>query len=150
MMFRGATKVTIDAKGRLAIPTRYRDRLDSRSNGQLVVTVDRDYCLLLYPYPDWEEIERKLIRLPSLNKQARRLQRLMVGYATELELDGNGRILLSRELREFAEIERQAILIGQGNKFELWNDEIWNKKRDAWLSEDDEGNLSTELEALSL
>ena len=149
-MFRGATKVTIDAKGRLAIPTRYRDRLDSRSNGQLVVTVDRDYCLLLYPYPDWEEIERKLIRLPSLNKQARRLQRLMVGYATELELDGNGRILLSRELGEFAEIERQAILIGQGNKFELWNDEIWNKKRDAWLSEDDEGNLSAELEALSL
>ena len=126
-MFRGATKVTIDAKGRLAIPTRYRDRLTTRSNGQLVVTVDRDYCLLLYPYPDWEEIERKLIRLPSLNKQARSLQRLMVGYATELELDGNGRILLSRELREFADIERQAILIGQGNKFELWNDEIWNK-----------------------
>ena len=149
-MFRGATKVTIDAKGRLAIPTRYRDRLASRSNGQLVVTVDRDYCLLLYPYPDWEEIERKLIRLPSLNKQARRLQRLMVGYATELELDGNGRILLSRELREFAGIERQAILIGQGNKFELWNDEIWNKKRDTWLSDEEDGNLSGEREALSL
>tara|TARA_B100001094_G_C18130449_1_gene771927 strand:- start:793 stop:1245 length:453 start_codon:yes stop_codon:yes gene_type:complete len=150
MMFRGATKVTIDAKGRLAIPTRYRDRLASRSNGQLVVTVDRDYCLLLYPYPDWEEIERKLIRLPSLNKQARRLQRLMVGYATELELDGNGRILLSRELREFAGIERQAILIGQGNKFEVWNDEIWNKKRDTWLSDEEDGNLSAELESLSL
>ncbi len=150
MMFRGATKVTIDAKGRLAIPTRYRDRLTTRSNGQLVVTVDRDYCLLLYPYPDWEEIERKLIRLPSLNKQARRLQRLMVGYATELELDGNGRILLSRELREFADIERQAILIGQGNKFELWNDEIWNKKRDTWLSDEEDGNLSVELESLSL
>lgn len=149
-MFRGATKVTIDAKGRLAIPTRYRDRLAARSNGQLVVTVDRDYCLLLYPYPDWEEIERKLIRLPSLNKQARRLQRLMVGYATELELDGNGRILLSRELREFAGIERQAILIGQGNKFELWNDEIWNKKRDTWLSDEEDGNLSAELESLSL
>ena len=149
-MFRGATKVTIDAKGRLAIPTRYRDPLTTRSNGQLVVTVDRDYCLLLYPYPDWEEIERKLIRLPSLNKQARRLQRLMVGYATELELDGNGRILLSRELREFADIERQAILIGQGNKFELWNDEIWNKKRDTWLSDEEDGNLSAELESLSL
>ena len=104
----------------------------------------------MYPFPDWEEIERKLIRLPSLDKQARRLQRLMVGYATELELDGNGRILLSRELREFAEIDRQAILIGQGNKFELWNDDIWNKKRDSWLSDDDEGNLSAELEALSL
>ena len=101
-MFRGVTKVTLDAKGRLAIPTRYREKLISRCDGQTVVTVDRDYCLLIYPYPDWEEIERKLIRLPSLNKQARRLQRLMVGHATELELDGNGRILISKELREFA------------------------------------------------
>jgi len=150
MMFRGATKVTIDAKGRLAIPTRYRDRIISRCDGQLVVTVDKDYCLLLYPYPDWEEIERKLMRLPSLNKQARRLQRLMVGYATEIEMDGNGRILLSKELREFSSIDRQSILIGQGNKFELWDDESWNKKRDSWLSMEDEAGLSTELETLSL
>ncbi len=149
-MFRGATKVTIDAKGRLAIPTRYRDRIISRCDGQLVVTVDKDYCLLLYPYPDWEEIERKLMRLPSLNKQARRLQRLMVGYATEIEMDGNGRILLSKELREFSSIDRQSILIGQGNKFELWDDESWNKKRDSWLSMEDEAGLSTELETLSL
>jgi MraZ protein len=150
MMFRGATKVTIDAKGRLAIPTRYRDRIISRCDGQLVVTVDKDYCLLLYPYPDWEEIERKLMRLPSLNKQARRLQRLMVGYATEIEMDGNGRILLSKELREFSSIDRQSILIGQGNKFELWDDESWNKKRDSWLSMEDEAGLSNELETLSL
>ena len=149
-MFRGATKVTIDAKGRLAIPTRYRDRIISRCDGQLVVTVDKDYCLLLYPYPDWEEIERKLMRLPSLNKQARRLQRLMVGYATEIEMDGNGRILLSKELREISSIDRQSILIGQGNKFELWDDESWNKKRDSWLSMEDEAGLSTELETLSL
>ncbi len=149
-MFRGATKVTIDAKGRLAIPTRYRDRIISRCDGQLVVTVDKDYCLLLYPYPDWEEIERKLMRLPSLNKQARRLQRLMVGYATEIEMDGNGRILLSKELREFSSIDRQSILIGQGNKFELWNDESWNKKRDSWLSMEDEAGLSNELDTLSL
>jgi MraZ protein len=150
MMFRGATKVTIDAKGRLAIPTRYRDRIISRCDGQLVITVDKDYCLLLYPYPDWEEIERKLMRLPSLNKQARRLQRLMVGYATEIEMDGNGRILLSKELREFSSIDRQSILIGQGNKFELWDDDSWNKKRDSWLSMEDEAGLSTELETLSL
>jgi len=149
-MFRGATKVTIDAKGRLAIPTRYRDRIISRCDGQLVVTVDKDYCLLLYPNPDWEEIERKLMRLPSLNKQARRLQRLMVGYATEIEMDGNGRILLSKELREFSSIDRQSILIGQGNKFELWNDESWNKKRDSWLSMEDEAGLSNELDTLSL
>ena len=98
-MFRGATKVTLDAKGRMAIPTRYRERLITRADGHLVATVDRDYCLLIYPLPDWEEIERKLVRLPALNKQARRLQRLMVGYATELDLDGHGRILLPKALR---------------------------------------------------
>ena len=149
-MFRGATKVTLDAKGRLAIPTRYRDRILSRSNGEVVVTVDRDYCLLTYPYPDWEEIERKLIRLPTMNKQARRLQRLMVGYATEMELDGNGRILISKELREFANLDRQAILLGQGKKFELWNDKSWSDKRDSWLNMEDEIGLSGELDTLSL
>ena len=149
-MFRGATKVTLDAKGRLAIPTRHRERLAARCEGQLVATVDRDYCLLIYPFPDWEEIERKLVRLPSLNRQARRLQRLMVGYATELEIDGHGRILLPKELREFAGLGRQAILIGQGNKFELWDEESWNAKRDAWLGEEDEADLSAELESLSL
>ena len=115
-----------------------------------MVTVDRDYCLLIYPLADWEEIERKLVRLPSLNKQARRLQRLMVGYASELELDGHGRILLPRELRDFAALERQAILIGQGNKFELWDEERWNEKRDSWLSDDDDMGLPAELESLSL
>ena len=149
-MFRGATKVTLDAKGRLAIPTRYRDRLAARCEGQLVATVDKDYCLLIYPFPDWEEIERKLVRLPSLNKQARRLQRLMVGHASEIEIDGHGRILLPRELRDFAGLGRQAMLIGQGNKFELWDEESWNEKRDEWLAAEDEADLPAELESLSL
>ena len=149
-MFRGATKVTLDAKGRLAIPTGYRERIAARCDGQLIVTVDKDYCLLIYPFPDWEEIERKLMRLPSLNKRSRRLQRLMVGYATEVNLDGHGRVLLSRELREFAGLARQAMLIGQGNKFELWDEESWNQKRDEWLSDDDETDLPAELESLSL
>ena len=149
-MFRGATKVTLDAKGRLAIPTRYRERIQARCDGALVATVDKDYCLLIYPYPDWEEIERKLVRLPSLNKKARRLQRLMVGHATEVDLDGHGRILLSRELREFAGLGRQAMLIGQGNKFELWDEDTWNQKRDEWLGDDDETDLPAELESLSL
>jgi MraZ protein len=149
-MFRGATKVTLDAKGRFAIPTRYRERIAARCEGQLIATVDKDYCLLIYPYPDWEEIERKLMRLSSMNKKTRRLQRLMVGHATEVEVDGHGRILLSRELREFAELGRQAVLIGQGNKFELWDEERWSAKRDEWLSDDDETDLPAELESLSL
>ena len=150
-MFRGASKVTLDAKGRMALPTRYRARVEERCDNQLVVTVDRDYCLLVYPLPEWEEIERRLVRLPTLNRQARRLQRLMVGYATEVELDGHGRILLSRELREFAGLDRQAMLIGQGNRFELWDETRWTERRDAWLEEEsaDEGGLTAELESLS-
>ncbi len=150
-MFRGASKVTLDAKGRMAIPTRYRGRLEERCDNQLVVTVDRDYCLLVYPLPEWEEIERRLVRLPTLDRQVRRLQRLMVGYATEVELDGHGRILLSRELREFAGLDRQAMLIGQGNRFELWDETRWTERRDAWLEEEsaDEGGLTAELESLS-
>ena len=93
-VFRGATKVTLDAKGRLAIPTRYRERLAARCDGQIIVTVDKDHCLLVYPLPDWEELERKLVRLPSMNKAARRIVRIMVGYATEVDMDGSGRILV--------------------------------------------------------
>jgi len=149
-VFRGATKVTLDAKGRLAIPTRYRERIAQRCDSQLVATVDKDHCLLIYPLPDWEEIERKLVRLPSLNKRAREMQRIMVGYATEIDIDSHGRILLSRELREFAGLERQAMLIGQGHRFELWDEERWNERRDAWLNTDDDGELPPELESLSL
>jgi MraZ protein len=151
-MFRGASKVALDAKGRLAIPSRYRDRIASRADGHLVATVDRDYCLLIYPLPDWEEIERKLVRLPTLNKQVRRLQRLMVGYATEIEMDAQGRILVPRELRGFAGLERQAMLIGQGNKFELWDEDRWNARRDEWLAAEDGdfADLPQELESLSL
>lgn len=136
----------------MAIPSRHRERILTRADGQLVATVDRDYCLLLYPLPDWEEIERKLIRLPGLNRQARRLQRLMLGHAAELEMDSNGRVLLPRELRDFAGLEKQAMLIGQGNKFELWDEQRWNERRDEWLAADegDYSDLPQELESLSL
>jgi MraZ protein len=150
-MFRGATKVTIDDKGRVALPTRYRDRVAERCEGRLVVTVDRDQCLLLYPLPDWEQIERKLMSLPSLHPQARRLQRLMVGHATDLELDGHGRLLLPPELREFAALSRHAMLVGQGNRFELWDEARWADRRDAWLaSEATTGDRPEELDSLSL
>ncbi|HET8552691.1 MAG TPA: division/cell wall cluster transcriptional repressor MraZ [Gammaproteobacteria bacterium] len=151
-MLRGVNTLALDAKGRLAIPTRYRERLAERCAGQLVITVDRDHCLLLYPLPDWEELERKLVRLPSLDKQARRLQRLLIGHATELELDSHGRVLLPGPLREFAELDRRVVLIGQGNKFELWNEDVWNERRDGWLAEtdDDELSLPAELAGLSL
>jgi MraZ protein len=150
-MFRGANKLTLDIKGRLAVPTRYRERLQERCGGNLVVTVDKDQCLLIYPFPDWEDLERKLMKLPSLNPQARRLQRLMVGHATELELDGSGRILLPPSLREYGLLNRDVMLIGQGLRFELWDETRWNERRDEWLASADSGtDLTAELENFSL
>ena len=150
-MFRGANKLTLDVKGRLAMPTRYRERLQERCGGKLVVTVDKDQCLLIYPFPDWEELERKLMKLPSLNPQARCLQRLMVGHATELDLDGNGRILLPPSLREYGLLSRDVMLVGQGMRFELWDETRWNERRDEWLASPDTAtDLPAELETLSL
>ena len=150
-MFRGANKLTLDVKGRMVMPTRYRERLQELCGGKLVVTVDKDQCLLIYPLPDWEEIERKLMRLPTLNPQARRLQRLMVGHATDLELDGHGRVLLPPKLREFGLLTRDAMLIGQGSRFELWDEARWNERRDEWLASDEIApDLPDELGNLSL
>lgn len=150
-MFRGVNSLNLDSKGRLAIPTKYRDTLVQHCSGRMVLTVDRDHCLLLYPLPDWEEIERKLVKLPSFNAHARRLQRLLIGHATECEMDGNGRILLSPPLREFAALEKAVVLIGQGNKFELWDEATWNTRRAEWLAAAGNGeDLPAEMESLSL
>ncbi|MDZ7827976.1 MAG: division/cell wall cluster transcriptional repressor MraZ [Halofilum sp. (in: g-proteobacteria)] len=152
-MFRGVTNLNLDAKGRMAVPARYRDRLQAESEGRVVVTVDRDGCLLIYPLGEWEAIERELVKLPTLNKQARRLQRLLIGHATECEFDGQGRILVPGPLREFAGIDRRVVLIGQGNKFELWDEDTWNERRAAWMAADDEDEgleLPAALETLSL
>jgi MraZ protein len=151
-MFRGAAKVTLDDKGRMVLPTRYRERLLDRSGGQLIVTVDRDgQCLLLYPLTDWEPVEKQLMALPTLDPQSRRLQRLMVGHATDLPLDGHGRILLTQELREFAGLQRHAMLIGQGNRCELWDETRWMERRDGWLKDEAAANeLPAHLDSLSL
>lgn len=135
----------------MVIPTRYRERLAERGDARLVVTIDRDQCLLIYPLADWEEIERKLMRLPTLNPQARRLQRLMVGHATEIDLDSHGRLLLPPKLREFGMLTRDAMLIGQGQRFELWDEASWDARRDEWLAGDEAaGDLPAELESLTL
>jgi len=153
-MFRGVNALNLDSKGRLAIPTRYRDELVRTASSRVVITVnpvDRDHCLLLYPLPEWEEIERKLVKLPTFNTAARRLQRLLIGHATEMELDGNGRVLLPPPLREFAGLDKALVMIGQGNKFEIWDEAKWNTRRGEWLSEaDGGGELPDELGSLSL
>jgi transcriptional regulator MraZ len=151
-VFRGAAKITLDDKGRMVVPTRYRERLVERSQGQVVITVDLEgECLLIYPLSDWELVERRLMDLPTLNPHSRRLQRLMVGHATDLSLDGHGRLLLPQELREFAALNRHAVLIGQGSRCELWDDARWTERRDAWLkSEGSSAELPGQLDSLSL
>ena len=152
-MFRGITGITLDNKGRFAIPTRYREPLAEEADHQVVVTIDtEDRCLLLYPLPEWETIETKIEALPSFNPMARRIQRLLMGHACELEMDNTGRILLPVLLREYAGIEKQIILVGQGKKFEIWSDTAWQSHRDRWLSSDGKARdgLPPELETLSL
>ncbi len=151
MLFRGINNITVDAKGRMAMPARYREQLLEGCGGRLVVTVDPDHCLLVYPLPDWEIIEVKLNALPSFNKQARSLQRLLIGFATELEMDAQGRILLPALLRDFADLKKKAVLIGQGKKLEIWAEETWAEKQQEWMTAmNDGGEQPAALEELSL
>jgi len=152
MHFRGINNIAVDAKGRMALPARYRERLLEVCGGRLIVTVDQDHCLLVYPLPEWEIIEEKLNNLPSLNKQSRLLQRLLIGYATDLEMDGQGRILLPTMLREYAGLKKKAVLIGQGKKLEIWDEDTWSENQDEWVEavKADEGELPDALKELSL
>ncbi len=151
-MFRGVTTLNLDVKGRMAIPARYRDRIRETCASQLVVTVDKDRCLLLYPAPEWALIEQKLEALPSFNKTARKLQRLYIGHAHEVEMDGQGRILLPTELRRFANLDKHIALVGQGRKFELWDEEAWNGGVDDWFDDVDldSDDLPAEFGSLSI
>ncbi|WP_120997619.1 division/cell wall cluster transcriptional repressor MraZ [Stutzerimonas urumqiensis] len=151
-MFRGANAISLDAKGRLAMPSRYRDELVSRCDGQLIITIDAvDRCLCIYPLSEWEVIEAKLRQLPSFSEEARRLQRVLIGNAVDLELDGSGRLLVPPRLREYAGLDKRAMLVGQLNKFQLWNEDDWNALAEADLAAIKQpGGLPDELRDLIL
>lgn len=150
-VFRGINAINLDAKGRLAVPARYRQSIETVAQGHLVVTIDtEDPCLLMYPLPVWEEIERRVQALPALNAAVRRVQRLLIGHATEVEIDANGRILLPSELREYAQLDKKVTLIGLANKFELWSESVWHESRDRWLASDGNGALPPELMSIIL
>ncbi len=149
-MFRGVSQLSLDAKGRIAVPARYRDLLAADCEGRLVVTVDRDGCLLLYPAPEWERIEQTLMSRPNMNSQVRKLQRLLVGHATECELDGQGRLLVPPPLRDFAGLDKRVVLVGQGKKFEIWDEDTWSRNRELWFGEDADDALSEALESIAL
>ncbi|WP_461537786.1 division/cell wall cluster transcriptional repressor MraZ [Spongorhabdus nitratireducens] len=151
-MFRGVNAINLDAKGRLAIPTRYRQCLLEQSEGQLVATIDTDEpCLLIYPLPAWNAIQEKIEALPSFHPMTRRIQRLLIGHATDLVMDAQGRILLPPLLREYAGLTKKTMLLGQGRKFELWDEACWMKRRDEYLDEASSADETPlELQTLSL
>ncbi len=152
-VFRGVNGVNIDEKGRIVMPTRYRDCLQQESRSCVVLTIDtEEKCLLLYPIAAWEIIENKLAALPSFNQAARRIQRLLIGHATEIEMDSHGRILLPPLLREYAGLSKHIMLVGQGKKFEVWDGKHWEERRAQWLDEEsnNEADLPEELKMLSL
>jgi MraZ protein len=133
-VFRGVQHINMDAKGRLAMPARQREPLLSASAGQVVITIDTQVaCLVIYPLPEWERLEKDIQTLPTLNPTVKRFQRLILGYATDLELDSNGRLLLPQALRDHAKLDKRVVLVGQGNKMELWSEELWMAERDRAL-----------------
>ena len=153
-MFRGVSTINLDAKGRLAIPTRYRAELQESCDCQMIVTIAMDErcagepgCLWLYPLPEWEKLEHTISKLPTLHKMAGKLRRFLIGNATECEMDAQGRLLLPEKLRKFAGMEKHIVLVGQLNKFEIWNEVAWNEKENELMNGDDTSDA--DLEELS-
>jgi len=148
-MFRGATTVNLDSKNRLVVPTRYRDALLVNGAGRVVLTADPNQCLLLYPLPEWEPIEKKLNALSDFNPKTRSLKQLLVGYAHDIEMDSAGRVLLPPMLRKFAELDKSVVLVGQGSKMELWNEARWEAQVGQALTVTDD-SMPAELEGFTL
>ena len=152
-MFHGVSTLSLDEKGRIAIPKRYRPRLREECAAKLITTVDlKDRCLLLYPEPQWRDVERKIMSLSTFDDANRRLQRMLVGHAAATEMDGQGRVLLPAELRDYADlrIKERGVLIGQGARFELWDEQHWTEQRKSWIAENNAGGLEASMEMLNL
>ena len=146
-LFKGIHNLSLDSKGRLGIPVKYRDNIIGLVKGAMVITIDtEEKCLLLYPSNFWSKIQDKISNLPSFNKNARRIQRLLVGHAEDIDVDSNGRILISKPLREYASLTKKVILIGQGEKFEIWDQGTWSQNVEKWR---EEVTSSDDAEALS-
>jgi len=131
--FHGAAVITLDAKGRIAIPTRHREALLDGASA-LVLTAHPDGCVLIYPSQAWEPVRERVERFPSFNPQASWWKRLLLGFEEHVTPDNAGRILLPPALRQHAKLEREAMMVGQGRYFELWDSGMWNAKLGQALS----------------
>ena len=134
-MFRGEYSLSLAAKGRLAIPSRYREQLLEDCAGQLIVTISLlERCLVVYPFPRWQRIEDELKDLPALDSQAQAINHLLIGHAVDCDMDSNGRVLLSQVLRKFAGLGKRIMMVGQVDKFEIWDEAGWSQRRDELLA----------------
>jgi len=136
-LLRGISQASIDMKGRLSLPNRFREAL-SLSTPSLVISIDiRDRCLLIYPIHEWELVQKKLEALSNVSHRNRTLQRLLIGHAIDLEMDKAGRILLPNIHRKYALLKNKVTILGQGNKLEVWAEDEWQEQMTSWLDEKD-------------
>lgn len=151
-MLRGTSKINLDAKGRIAVPTRYREELKDSCEGQLVITVALNNkfsglagCLWLYPLYEWEKLEERVASLSSGKEANEYVKRFFIGNANECEMDGQGRLLLPETLRKLVKLEKKVVLSGSLNKFEIWNEDVWDQLQNEMINGktfDDTGDLS--------
>lgn len=141
-MFKGSHPITIDAKGRIAIPASYRQSLIDDCGGRLVITRHWDGCLLVYPAPEFQKFEDQLLSKGSLNPQVRNIQRFFIGNARDIDMDRQGRLLLPANLRAAAGLDSKAVLSGLGNLFELWGEDQYNA-RDADIAAELSANAAS-------
>ena len=124
-MFQGASSLSLDAKGRLSVPTRHRDVLSATANGQLTITKHPHGCLMVFARPEWEKFRE---RIGSLPMSAQWWKRIFLGNAMDVEIDATGRVLVSPELRAAAGVTKEAVLLGMGSYFELWDKATYDAK----------------------
>lgn len=149
-MFQGATQLSLDAKGRMAIPARHRDELVKAAEGRLVLTGHPHRCLLLYPEPAWLPVQEQLAKLSSIDPRTASIKRVMMGNALPTELDSAGRLLLAPELRDYAGFDRQVFLVGMGSHFEIWSEAGWKRQNELALESLQSLELPVGLEGISL
>ncbi len=124
-MFQGASSLSLDAKGRLSVPTRHRDVLSAMAQGQLTITKHPHGCLMVFPRPEWEKFRERIAQLPM---SAQWWKRIFLGNAMDVDMDGTGRVLISPELRAAAGLTKEAVLLGMGNHFELWDKATYDEQ----------------------
>ncbi len=151
MLLLGLHMVALDTKGRLAIPARYRDMLEEHCQGKMVITVQHHgKSLMLYPENEFGELARKVSQFSDFDEIEANMKLLILGHAAQVEIDGNGRILVPQVLRELVSIDKKVALVGQNNKLELWSEDAWLEKQKTLYTAGFKEGVSEKLKGFSL